>query len=409
VDRDVDGMARFLLIIETVSWALIILAAICVSGKPVLADLSPIQIQNKIKEQEAGIKAAEEKISRSQEKMNKLVEQESPVILELERLNYQLNESRAVARAMRSETERLGRQIDATKRGVGHLSAEIEGLEGYAAERLVAFYKLGQLGISPILFSSVSFCDTQQRMGSLERILEHDANAWDTLQNKAKQLEALSNRLATLQQKHNVELSRCKEEMSGIAQRRTQRVVLLARIRKDKELTLAVIASSKMSARKLDESTRSLYKRIGTSENRATPGAFLAIKGLMPMPVSGDVVGFFGPYEKGGPYNVTFFRNGVNIKATPGIPVLAVHDGKVIYSNWFKGYGNIVIIDHGQHYCTLSAQLDQVIKKAGDQVVSGEAVGTVGDTATHAGPGLYFEIRHRGKPLDPIPWFKKTS
>jgi septal ring factor EnvC (AmiA/AmiB activator) len=79
----------------------------------------------------------------------------------------------------------------------------------------------------------------------------------------------------------------------------------------------------------------------------------------------------------------------------------------VIYADWFKGYSNMVIIDHGQHYYTLSAQLDEILKKTGDTVFAGEVIGTVGDTGTLTGPGLYFEIRHHGKPLDPVVWFKK--
>ena len=115
----------------------------------------------------------------------------------------------------------------------------------------------------------------------------------------------------------------------------------------------------------------------------------------------------FGYRRDQGAYNVTSFHSGVNIMADLGAPVRALCDGQVIYASWFKGYGNMMIIDHGEHYYTLSAQLEQLLKERGDMVQTGEVVGTVGDTATLSGPGLYFEIRHYGKPLDPVLWFKK--
>ncbi len=108
-----------------------------------------------------------------------------------------------------------------------------------------------------------------------------------------------------------------------------------------------------------------------------------------------------------GPYNTKNFRSGVKIKADLDSPVRAVFDGQVIYASWFKGYGNMMIIDHGEHYYTLFAHLDQLLMEKGASVETGNIVGTVGDTAALGSPGLYFEIRHYGKPLNPVSWFKK--
>ncbi len=121
----------------------------------------------------------------------------------------------------------------------------------------------------------------------------------------------------------------------------------------------------------------------------------------------GTLVGLFGPYVDENHYNIKSFRNGVNIGADLRSPVRAVCGGQIVYADWFRGYGNIVIIDHGEHYYTLSAQLEEPFKKSGDTVGAGEVIGTVGDTGTLIGPGLYFEIRHHGKPMDPVIWFKR--
>jgi septal ring factor EnvC (AmiA/AmiB activator) len=192
-----------------------------------------------------------------------------------------------------------------------------------------------------------------------------------------------------------------------MAEKRALRAELLKKIQTEKDLTQDAVLSFRRSVKELDVAVRSLREQMVPSKMAESDGPFFAQKGALPMPARGDLVGFFGAYENDGQYNIKGFKNGVNIKAKPGDPVIAVWNGQVVYSDWFKGYGNIVIIDHGAHYYSLSAQLDQVFAKNGDFVRGGETVGTVGDTATHGGSGLYFEIRHRGKPQDPVHWFKQ--
>jgi septal ring factor EnvC (AmiA/AmiB activator) len=97
-------------------------------------------------------------------------------------------------------------------------------------------------------------------------------------------------------------------------------------------------------------------------------------------------------------------QNGVEIKASMGAEIRAVLSGKVLYADWFKGFGNIVIIDHGDHTFTISGYCSELLKKPGDVVSQGEAIALVGSSGSLKGPCLYFEIRHHGKPQDPMEW-----
>ena len=123
------------------------------------------------------------------------------------------------------------------------------------------------------------------------------------------------------------------------------------------------------------------------------------------MPVKGTITSFFGPFrnEK---YGVVNFQSGINIKAEQGAPVQCVYDGEVIYAGWFKGYGNMMIVDHGDHYYTLYAHAEELLKSKGDRVGVGENIATVGDTGSINGPELHFEVRHHGKSIDPMKWIK---
>jgi septal ring factor EnvC (AmiA/AmiB activator) len=96
----------------------------------------------------------------------------------------------------------------------------------------------------------------------------------------------------------------------------------------------------------------------------------------------------------------------VDIAAPPGTAVHAVHAGQVVYAGWFKGYGNLIIVDHGSEYYTLYAHLAETKVKEGDDVRSGQQLGTVGDSGSLEGPRLYFEVRHQGHAQDPGQWLQ---
>ena len=118
------------------------------------------------------------------------------------------------------------------------------------------------------------------------------------------------------------------------------------------------------------------------------------------MPVKGAVVS--GKYLSGA--DPLMHRKGVYIKSSPGEKVRSVFSGRVDFSGWFKGYGQLLIINHGSRYFTILAHLDERKKKRGENVSAGEAVGLVGDPGWQAGPGVYFEIRRGRTQLDPKTW-----
>ena len=108
-------------------------------------------------------------------------------------------------------------------------------------------------------------------------------------------------------------------------------------------------------------------------------------------------------------FNFKTFQNGIDIKSDRGEPILAICSGKIIFSNWLQGYGNLIIIDHGNSYHSVYAHAEELFKKEGELVEPGEVIATVGESGAMTGsPLLYFEIRHQGKPVDPLIWLNKS-
>lgn len=353
------------------------------------------------------IGAREKQIARTQRELGELKEQEASVLEALEGLNFELNASRSRRKALEDEQKKLKQQIAHTRQAQRKLSTQMARLKKRAAGRFVAFYKLTRLGIAPIVLSSHTFWEFRLKTLALERILGADARLWDGLEEKNNELERVTRRLRAQRQHKLRLLAALHKQEADISRKKRARTVLLERIHDEKAVRQAALIALKQTESKLSDEIETRARTAPDLKNHKKAGAFLAQKGALPMPVSGELTGTFGRSHKTGPYNLPVFRSGININAKAGTPVKAVWDGRVVYADWFKGYGKVVIIDHGAHYYSLSAQLGQVLTKTGRYVHRGELIGTVGDTATYAGRGLYFEIRHHGKPQDPQLWLGK--
>lgn len=136
------------------------------------------------------------------------------------------------------------------------------------------------------------------------------------------------------------------------------------------------------------------------AEPTPTGVSFTQLRGKMRFPVRGELVGRFGaPRAEGG----TTWR-GVFIRAAGGTQVRAVAGGEVVFSDWLRGYGNLIIVDHGGDYLTIYGNNDALLKELGDSISGGDPIASVGASGGGSESGLYFEIRHRGQPLDPLKW-----
>lgn len=130
-------------------------------------------------------------------------------------------------------------------------------------------------------------------------------------------------------------------------------------------------------------------------------GGFEGVRKGLPRPVSGDVQGRFGAQRPDGG-----IWRGIVLRAPVGTPVRAVAAGRVVYAHWLAGFGNLLIIDHGQQYLSIYGYNQALLKQVGDIVAQGEVVARVGATGGQVEPGLYFELRHRGAPINPELWLR---
>jgi septal ring factor EnvC (AmiA/AmiB activator) len=276
------------------------------------------------------------------------------------------------------------------------------------AQRLVAMYKMMWLGKFHLLASAGSMHEFNQRKAALEHILAHDEKIRSELVKDQVDLNEVLVNLKNHIIRKNTRAAEYKKQNILMTREQATRKRLLADIRSQKALELAAIDALTQAATNLDGKINSLNSDMeaAAAEKNITQLSFSAHKGLLIIPVKGRIISLFGPY-KNRKYNITNFRSGIAVKADKGEPIRSVFQGKILYANWFKGYGNMIIIDHGNNYYTVYAHLEEIFKSKGDAVETREVIATVGDTGSMEGAKLYFEVRHHGKPENPLVWLKK--
>ena len=134
---------------------------------------------------------------------------------------------------------------------------------------------------------------------------------------------------------------------------------------------------------------------------------FQSQKGALPWPVNGKVVTPFGQYKDN--YDVLVKKNGIDISAGKGENPRAIAGGRVVFTGKFEGYGNLLIIDHGSGFHSLYGNLSETSIQESALLVEGMDVGTIEKSKKSKNPLLFFEIRHKGRPVDPLEWLQRQS
>ena len=333
---------------------------------------------------------------------------ETAIVNSLNDIDLILDKARKNASSLKKELADFEKEIEKALNTSKELQKRIKTSEEYASKRLVALYKLNWLGKIYVLASAQSVYELFHRKKVLEQVLAYDENIWQNLlDDKEKLVQLITELNAKKREKLAVEAD-LETQIKIMSRERQKRSQLLEDIRKKRSLKLAALESLKQAAADLDHTVISLKSEPDVTEpkNNIVLKSFSTLKGLLNMPVKGKIISFFGPHRDK-KFNVTHFQSGIEIKADRGEPIRAVYDGRVLYARWFKGYGNMIIIDHGNNYYTVYAHAQELFASQGDTVEMGEVVATVGDSGAMTGPILHFEVRHHGKPVDPLKWIKK--
>ncbi len=307
----------------------------------------------------------------------------------------------------------LNRAVDASNTKLAHTAAEIAKLRTQQdeletkrltqaeliREHVGAAYRLtGQDFLKQLL--------NQESPEKFERMIRYHRTFSETrlealaeYQDTLARLETVDEALQVQQERERSEQSELLSEQETLTNERGQRAEVIAQLDAERETRAREYERLQQDRVRLEQLLAELRRRAQELDG----SAFVAARGNLPMPVTGRIRHAFGSKRADG----RLIWHGIDIAAPEGSPVTAIFRGRVIFSDWLRGFGFLTVLDHGSNYMTLYGHADVLYKKEGDWVESGELIATAGNSGGRPDPGLYFEVRHKGDPQDPIIWVQR--
>lgn len=387
------------------SWISIVFLLACVSGT-LAADVHD------------QLKGVRKEISEKKRLLRKTAKVEKQVTGELLVIDRSLKEKQSQLASLNNELHGVEGNLSRTTDEIERVKDETERKKQEIQKRLVSVYKAGEIGNLRVVFSSESFPQMVESLRYMSAVIGNDRRLFNEYSDKIAELSNLKHKLEN-------EVRRKERIVAGIANKKREieaekdkKAAYLTKVKQDKNEYLASIRDLQANARRLQSMVEKLeaQSRKSYTQSREKKGlppclpplpdsGFGSQRGRLSLPVFGEVIGRFGRH-KHPEFNSYTVSNGISIAAPAGSDIRSVYEGKVLFADYFKGYGNMVIIDHGGGFFSLYAHASRITKRVGAQVSRNDVVASVGDVDSTRGPMLYFELRYQGRPVDPSPWFR---
>lgn len=354
--------------------------------------------------------ALEEQIRREKKNVEEYRKKEMDAVSELDRIDKTLQDMNRKLAAIRKDHQSLLQKRKGLLATRERLERENREKKQLIASRLRALYKLEATGHAAFFAETQNVYDFAVQKKALQEILNMDDRILGEQTARIREIQELSEKL----KKEEVQIAAAAQKEAGQlrlqAAEKKKREELIAHVHDQQKKGLSNLSSLEKAAKNLDQTIDRLTKEQKKPERTPVisgPDSFATYRGKLDMPVAGQILSRFGE-QKASDMNIKLFNKGMGIAAKTGDPIRALFSGTVIYADWLNAYGNMIILDHGDQYYSVYAHADALLKNTGDKVERNEVIASVGETGSMNGPMLYFEIREKGKAINPEPWLKKT-
>ena len=344
-------------------------------------------------------------IAKIQKHLKGSKKQRSEVVTELKSLEAEISKNSLKLNKLEKDLRKIRKQKASLERELQKLNRLVLAQKTVLSEQMRSAYSLGQQQNLKLLLNQQDPAQvgrSHEYFNYFNRARTAQIRQFEASIEQKKQVEVkLKDVINTQKQLLNAQ----KEKSRTRQKQRLQRKKLLSELGdkiQNQENTLTSLKSSRGRIENLLKSLGELLADIPTSPSENKP--FKSLKNKLPWPVKGPFLGRFGQSKNHGDLK----WNGVLIKSKYGTPIRVISHGRVAFADWLQGFGFITIIDHGGGYMSLYGNSEALLKKTGDWVSAGEVIATAGDSGGQPQSGVYFEIRSRGKPINPTKWCSST-
>lgn len=346
----------------------------------------------------------QEKMSEQKEKLREAQQRESSILNEIEGVNMRLDRIETELIKYRKDLKRTEAEISSVTSDIEKTKSVLEKQKEWLKRKLVVMHKLGYSGDMLVLLMSAEDVSQMMRIWKyLENITLYEQKVLGDYRDNLKRFNEKYERLRVLKAELKTNTDRVNTKEKELSGERQSKVEILSSVRKEKSSHQRMIAELKEASKRLLD----LIKKSSKTDTYTGTGAvFTRFRGKLPWPAEGKIAVPYGS-QKDPEFSTPVFRNGVHIQTPENSEARSVYEGKVIFAEWLKGFGQLVIISHGNGYHTLYGNLSEIFSHVGDIIKGSQAIGRVGTSGILNAPGLYFEIRYKGKPLDPAQWLRQ--
>ena len=365
-------------------------------------------IIDKIEKERKALNQLKDQIEETRKQAHAAGKKRESLLQGIQTLDERLLRYRQAHQVISRKLHKKDQEIEVINTRLAGLRASIRERQDAILARLRVQYMEGRFGHWKTLLASDSYGDFQRRLQYLSAVSEQDYALMGTFRADMTSMEQAERereeaRIGMLAYKQSTE-----KQLAEMKSVKKEKRVYLAKITHEKESYEHALQELERSASRIDSLLRELEQRRRAALARPPirgshpPG----VKGALPWPVNGNIISFFGR-QKHPTFNTFVQRRGIEIKAAEGSAIHAVMPGSVVYADWLKGYGLVIILDHANGFFSLYAHASKILTSVGSQVEAGQAIGETGDTGMTGENTLYFELREGAEPIDPLQWLAK--
>ncbi len=378
------------------------------SNKPRTISVRLTKQQKKIQRLQKGIQGHKSKLLRSHEK-------EKGILSDLESIDSTLRQERQKLQNLQTALDTQEVTIHELQGELSTLNAGKQRLAEHLQNRLAAFYRMGSIGYMNVVFSTSSLPDLLNFQEYFRLLLRQDQMLIDKYRQKINELSKAQDNLNTEKKEMLAVIVDIKDQEVELKNSKDKRTKLLNKVKTEKKLYQRALTEMEKAADNLDQAMVQLKsppekkkivakKRTPIAKKRRPVQGFAARKGRLKPPIQGLVTRFFGK-NTNKKFDISTESKGIDIRPSHNKrKIRAIYSGRVIYAGALRGYGQMMIIDHGHQYYSLTSRITELKKTKGQLVHGGEVIGIIEDESGLLGDGLHFEIRQGTEPQNPLHW-----
>lgn len=362
---------------------------------------------------------AQQDVSEYQDRLSKLAQQikdlksriekeekkEETILSRLDRIGFKIRLIKKEISVYNIQLTRANEESASIKKRISPLKEKLEREKQSIEKTLITLYKFGKFSTLRYMLQAEDLASLLSESKNLSLLAQYQDNIISEYMTTLSQLKSAETELETKKEEISLLIQNAQQKWKELEGQERKNKALIREIERNRKTHLKTLEELKERAEQL----QILIKKLLTQEI-SLPVALIPLyekKGKLPWPVEGKIITRFG-LQRHPRFNTSTINNGIEI-APPknNMIVKSIHPGKVVFTDYFQGYGNLIIIDHGMKYYSLYGHCSDFLIKKGDYVKEDQAVALIGDVGSLKGTTLYFEIRFKTKPLNPLNWLKR--